>query len=1100
LTPPKPLPGSRSGSPASINPTAASGASNIKLPDGMPKTAHRTTKYISPTSTSLSNISTSDYSRDPDYDSAGTNSSSDSSASDTGSTEGDSVYEHIPPTNYIISTEFETSADPIRSSLQRYWVSKGSDINFKKLPLPAEISLKSKGKKRQDILNFEDGLLYDGISEEFEISISKSTLGGDHTDDATYSADSKLKMSSGLFSAMDELLLSQKYSTMEVYSLNCKKPIIYASDHRSDTHTGTPQVDISFVYNHEMPNYEQLISDQSIKESSLLNYYKDYEIIKDSQIAQVGTKKVKYDGKVRDVIVYGQNTRSRFDDELTKNSNKKSRTDTNIIVSESSTLDISSKNSDLLSLPFYIKINIGKSKRPSAQDDLSQNLKDIIMSDQSDCDKIMDYCLKMTSPGANPEYLKKRSFNYSYFESAYENPEQTKISLNKTLDNESILMMDALDMSQNLGNEDIILNSNTIPATLIGEGPISTTTGDYYLSREIKKLFDASETSKLQIPYSSLLAGKAGFYSTDVIFYKISKFDETDLKTPIQNIFIPNKGASGQTYIDFQVKYGKRYTYKIYAYKFISGLQYSLSVSKPLNYSAYIAELTEYFNIKDTLTKFVVKYENKNDLTDDDKYRLGSYKEDKEEGDDWISSETSFDKALQNFKENLAETKEDGSRISNKEESKKPNSSRESRSAQMRLALKALIKLYPDTTDSAGIPLRNIVESISEIIGKDSATGTTGVYHTTDTDTTGASSTDRDLLTKAKSSIEDFFKSIRDLISELESRLDNKNGFGDKEDDRKKKLQDAMDMIDAIYRSEDTMIDAIADVKRSNTDDTFDINSRTLSTFTYPVIYLSEIPYFNDAGAILDNPPIFPDINFVPYRGSDKNISFFINSGIGKIIDNPIVFSEEESQFISLFRESKKLNQVEPITFKSDESKNMEASFEIYRLKNPPSSYLDFSQSLYQTLAESFKGGIQHLGSVSFLEKIKPNVTYYYMFRQKDSRGVISNPSTVFSVLIVNEGGMTFPIIKEYEFPPTEKVYDRTMKKLINVAPPVYQISPTMPNASFEYKSCVSGDNISYLMGPSGNQLFGKTFKIRFTSKKTGRQIDLNVTFEATVA
>ena len=90
-----------------------------------------------------------------------------------------------------------------------------------------------------------------------------------------------------------------------------------------------------------------------------------------------------------------------------------------------------------------------------------------------------------------------------------------------------------------------------------------------------------------------------------------------------------------------------------------------------------------------------------------------------------------------------------------------------------------------------------------------------------------------------------------------------------------------------------------------------------------------EVPYFEDSGAILDNPPVFPDVNFIPYKGNSQNISFFITSGIGKVTDNPIIFNTEEQEYYSLWRESRKYNDLEPILYISDETQNLGASFEI---------------------------------------------------------------------------------------------------------------------------------------------------------------------------
>jgi hypothetical protein len=362
------------------------------------------------------------------------------------------------------------------------------------------------------------------------------------------------------------------------------------------------------------------------------------------------------------------------------------------------------------------------------------------------------------------------------------------------------------------------------------------------------------------------------------------------------------------------------------------------------------------------------------------------------------------------------------------------------------------------------------------------------------------SSESKEKLELARDLIRQYREDLPLLISDLESAR-NKTGLGKNKTERKTKAQELKNQMEQFLETEEEMIAAISNLERSDVEEDFNINQKNLTGFTYPVIQLMEVPYFEDAGAILDNPPVFPDINFIPYKGNSKNISFFITSGVGKVTDNPIIFNNEEAEYYSLWRESKKYNDLEPILYISDEVQNLGASFEIYRLDSAPSSYLDFinQNSLYQTVSESFKEGTNKLPSVSFLERVRPNKTYYYMFRQRDQRGVISNPSAVFSVLLVDEGGLVFPIIEQYEFPEEEKDYKRSLRKLLNISPSINQITPRT-SKSGTYGSYASKKNINSLMGLTDEGLFGKTFKIRFTSKKTGKQLDLNVTFETELA
>lgn len=104
------------------------------------------------------------------------------------------------------------------------------------------------------------------------------------------------------------------------------------------------------------------------------------------------------------------------------------------------------------------------------------------------------------------------------------------------------------------------------------------------------------------------------------------------------------------------------------------------------------------------------------------------------------------------------------------------------------------------------------------------------------------------------------------------------------------------------------------------------------------------------------------------------------------------------------------------------------------------------------------------------------------MFRSIDRRGIFSNPTPIFQIEIVENSGAVYPLIKVYEFEKKEKKPTKTLKRLFNIVPRLKQVMPD------------STDPLT--MGSENLSVFGKTFKLRMTSKKTGKVIDFNVEFE----
>ena len=213
----------------------------------------------------------------------------------------------------------------------------------------------------------------------------------------------------------------------------------------------------------------------------------------------------------------------------------------------------------------------------------------------------------------------------------------------------------------------------------------------------------------------------------------------------------------------------------------------------------------------------------------------------------------------------------------------------------------------------------------------------------------------------------------------------------------------------------------------------------------------------------------------------------------------PVTFSEKEKETVDKIRETKKLRPFSPITFTTDDRV---AQFEIYRLTSPPSSIQDFRNSLLTTITTDVNPVTQQkASSAAYVDQIQPNVDYYYTFRATDIHENKSNPSAVYRVRLVTDGDAAYPLINVYDLEEMSTQADsKSCKKLLNITPNIMQTfindAKTQPNidkikSAHEIKSLVIGSEDEFLFGKEG-----RTFKVRVTSKKTGKQIDLNVTFK----
>ena len=137
--------------------------------------------------------------------------------------------------------------------------------------------------------------------------------------------------------------------------------------------------------------------------------------------------------------------------------------------------------------------------------------------------------------------------------------------------------------------------------------------------------------------------------------------------------------------------------------------------------------------------------------------------------------------------------------------------------------------------------------------------------------------------------------------------------------------------------------------------------------------------------------------------------------------------------------------------------------------------------------------------SVSIVDSISPNKKYYYTFRGVDVHGNRSNPTDVYQVELVQFEGMIFFDINIYTFKLEEMGYNnvkssRTFRRYLKVNPNLIQslinYDKSIPDGSTA--SAYDASNIS--LGLADESVWDKRFKMRITSKHSGKKFDINFT------
>jgi hypothetical protein len=169
------------------------------------------------------------------------------------------------------------------------------------------------------------------------------------------------------------------------------------------------------------------------------------------------------------------------------------------------------------------------------------------------------------------------------------------------------------------------------------------------------------------------------------------------------------------------------------------------------------------------------------------------------------------------------------------------------------------------------------------------------------------------------------------------------------------------------------------------------------------------------------------------------------------------------------------------------------ALFEIFKLDRVPESFDEI---------DNYKiGEIRHpVPSIAtaIRDRIGIGKKYYYVFRSINSHGLLSNPTPIYEVEMLEDADETFLKVNVVEIKEPEKYQQtRTMTKDI-------QLLPSSLHTIFDQSQAPVSDGTirnkirKLKLGIAEDPIWGKRFKFRITSKDTGKKIDINVNVELT--
>ena len=270
-------------------------------------------------------------------------------------------------------------------------------------------------------------------------------------------------------------------------------------------------------------------------------------------------------------------------------------------------------------------------------------------------------------------------------------------------------------------------------------------------------------------------------------------------------------------------------------------------------------------------------------------------------------------------------------------------------------------------------------------------------------------------------------------------------------------------------------------------------NELSFTVVNSPSVKLVEHLIGRVDNSVLSDPPMMPDITPYTFFDVDNKVGFNFNSSVGKRLMNPISFSDEESFRISKIKkaQNRMLNPDGKILYSGDSPNRF---YEVYRVEEPPTS------------ERSFIGNMRtRTSKTSFVDTIEPNRKYYYLFRAIDNHGNVSNPSSVIQVQIIKDRTI-FTEIRNYTYDSEKNIKNKTkaFKKYFRIIPssPNLLLDLVKSGIQKENGEMVEGENETGLLtakdisspalGVGEHTIWGKKFKLRITSKSSGKKLDVN--------
>jgi len=268
-----------------------------------------------------------------------------------------------------------------------------------------------------------------------------------------------------------------------------------------------------------------------------------------------------------------------------------------------------------------------------------------------------------------------------------------------------------------------------------------------------------------------------------------------------------------------------------------------------------------------------------------------------------------------------------------------------------------------------------------------------------------------------------------------------------------------------------------------------------------PSLKIFEVPIGTKTFRPLDSPPNSLDV--VPFQKLDNsqtlgfNVKYeeFASSQNGEAL--PPAITTVDATYLDEYKNTYDMITDSVFT----ETVSPQAQIQVFRLTERPTAYTDFAASPRATIDLQIENKNYYLTDDIFYDKVQTNQKYYYLFRFINAHGAPGRISTILQAELIDDGGYKYSVFKDlFDEDLDSDLFiqpSKTFKKLVHILPNVNQILLDDSNVEYNDHAAAQLENLEIGSGVD-DSLWGKVFKIRLTSKKTGKKADLNLTFNLT--